>query len=117
MISIVTNYASMVGNENLQTTNDFQTKTVEALTSGYRINSSGDDPAGLAVANQYRDNISELTQGVINANTGVSTCRSWMVDSITSARCWTGSRHWPPNRPAPPSPEAAPVSTWNINSW
>jgi flagellin len=73
MISIMTNYASMLGNENLQTTNDFQTKTVEALTSGYRINSSGDDPAGLAVANQYRDNVSELTQGVINANTGVST--------------------------------------------
>ncbi len=62
----------MVGDDNLQTTNDFQTRTVEALTSGYRINSSGDDPAGLAVANQYRDNISELTQGVINANTGVS---------------------------------------------
>jgi flagellin len=73
MISIVTNYASMVGSDNLQTTNNFQTSTVEALTSGYRINSSGDDPAGLAVANQYRDNISELTQGVINANTGVST--------------------------------------------
>lgn len=72
MISIMTNYASMLGNENLQTTNGFQTRTVEALTSGYRINSSGDDPAGLAVANQYRDNISELTQGVINANTAVS---------------------------------------------
>ncbi|MGP8243218.1 MAG: flagellin [Bryobacteraceae bacterium] len=73
MISIQTNYAAMVGNNNLQTTNNFQTSTVEALTSGYRINSSGDDPAGLAVANQYRDNVSELTQGVINANTGVST--------------------------------------------
>jgi flagellin len=73
MISIQTNYAAMVGNDNLQTTNNFQTSTVEALTSGYRINSSGDDPAGLAVANQDRDNISELTQGVINANTGVST--------------------------------------------
>jgi flagellin len=72
MISIQTNYASMVGTDNLQTTNNFQTSTVEALTSGYRINSSGDDPAGLAVANQDRDNVSELTQGVINANTGVS---------------------------------------------
>ncbi|MGA1995008.1 MAG: flagellin [Bryobacteraceae bacterium] len=73
MISIQTNYAAMVGTDNLQTTNNFQTSTVEALTSGYRINNSGDDPAGLAVANQYRDNISELTQGVINANNGVST--------------------------------------------
>jgi flagellin len=43
------------------------------LTSGYRINSSGDDAAGLAVANQFRSDIAELTQGVRNANDGIST--------------------------------------------
>ena len=63
----------MVGEQNLATNNTFQTKTIEALTSGYRINSSGDDPAGLAVANQFRSNVTELTQGVINGNSGVST--------------------------------------------
>ncbi len=63
----------MVGEENLGINNNFQTKTIEALTSGYRINNSGDDPAGLAVANQFRDNVAQLTQGVINANSGVST--------------------------------------------
>jgi len=73
MISIQTNYASMVGEQNLGVNNHFQTKTIEALTSGYRINSSGDDPAGLAVANQYAANVSQLTQGIINANSGVST--------------------------------------------
>jgi len=73
MISIQTNYAAMVGANNLNVNNSFQTKTIEALTSGYRINSSGDDPAGLAVANQYAANVAELTQGVINANSGVST--------------------------------------------
>src|ERR1019366_7982174 len=73
MISIQTNYASTVGEQNLGVNSAFQTKTVEALTSGYRINSSGDDPAGLAVANQFRSNVAELTQGVINANSGVST--------------------------------------------
>jgi flagellin len=73
MISIQTNYASMVGEQNLATNNTFQTKTIEALTSGYRINSSGDDPAGLAVANQFRSNVTELTQGVINGNSGVAT--------------------------------------------
>jgi flagellin len=73
MISIQTNYASMVGEQNLGVNNSFQTKTIEALTSGYRINSSGDDPAGLAVANQYAANVSQLTQGIINANSGVST--------------------------------------------
>jgi len=73
MISIQTNYAAMMGEQNLGVNNTFQTKTIESLTSGYRINSSGDDPAGLAVANQFRSNIAELTQGVINGNSGVST--------------------------------------------
>jgi flagellin len=73
MISIQTNYAAMVGANNLNVNNTFQTKTIQALTSGYRINSSGDDPAGLAVANQYASNVAQLTQGVINANSGVST--------------------------------------------
>ena len=53
--------------------NTNQTSTIESLTSGYRINNSGDDPAGLAVANQFRDTVSQLTQGVINANSGAST--------------------------------------------
>jgi flagellin len=43
------------------------------LTSGYRINSAGDDAAGLAVANQLQANITELQQGVINAANGTST--------------------------------------------
>ena len=72
MISIQTNYAAMVGEQNLATNNAFQTNTIEQLTSGYRINSSGDDPAGLAVANQYSADVAQLTQGVINGNSGVS---------------------------------------------
>jgi len=73
MITFQTNYAAMVAENNLNTNNAFQTRTIQALTSGYRINNSGDDPAGLAVANQYRDQVSQLTQGVQNANNGVST--------------------------------------------
>jgi flagellin len=73
MITFQTNYASMVAQNNLNTNNMFQTQTIQALTSGYRINNSGDDPAGLAVANGYRDQVSQLTQGVQNANNGVST--------------------------------------------
>jgi flagellin len=59
--------------ENLNVNQSFESQTIERLTSGYKINSSGDDAAGLAVANQYRADISELTQGVQNANNGVST--------------------------------------------
>jgi flagellin len=45
---------------------------ITQLTSGYRINSSGDDAAGLAVANGFRDSITELQQGVSNANDGTA---------------------------------------------
>ena len=71
-ISIQTNYASLVAQNNLDTNTQFQTRTIQSLTSGYRINQSGDDAAGLAVANKLRSNIAELTQGVLNANDGVS---------------------------------------------
>ncbi|HVW07882.1 MAG TPA: flagellin [Bryobacteraceae bacterium] len=71
-ISFQTNYASLVAQNNLSTNTNFQTKTIEQLTSGYRINQSGDDAAGLAVANEYQSSIAELTQGVLNGNQGVN---------------------------------------------
>ena len=70
--SIVTNVASLIARENLRVTNEFQGRTINRLTSGLRINSSGDDAAGLAVANRFRSDITELTQGVRNANDGLS---------------------------------------------
>jgi flagellin len=72
MISLQTNISSLNAQNSLNTDNLAQGKTIQQLSSGYRINSSGDDAAGLAVANQYRDNISELTQGVSNASTGIA---------------------------------------------
>ena len=72
MISIQTNVDSLVAQQNLATNNKFQSNTIQQLTSGYRINSSADDAAGLSVANGYRNQIAELNQGVLNANQGVS---------------------------------------------
>ena len=54
------------------------TELLDAGANVIRINASGDDAAGLAVANGYRSSIAELTQGVRNANDGVSTLQ--MVD-------------------------------------
>jgi len=71
--SIQTNLNSMVAQENLRVNSDFQSRTINRLTSGYRINQSGDDAAGLAIANKYRSDVTELTQGVRNANDGIST--------------------------------------------
>ena len=72
MLSIQTNVDSLIAQQNLNINNHFQSNTIQQLTSGYRINSAGDDAAGLAVANQYRDQIAELNQGVLNANDGSS---------------------------------------------
>jgi flagellin len=71
-MSIVTNVNSLIAQENLRVNNEFQGRTIQRLTSGYRINSSGDDAAGLAVANLFRSDIAELQQGVRNANDGLS---------------------------------------------
>ncbi len=72
MISLVTNIDSLDAQQNLNIDDNFQSKTIQQLTSGYRINSSGDDAAGLAIANGYRSSVAELTQGVMNANDGIS---------------------------------------------
>jgi flagellin len=72
MISLQTNVDSLNAQRNLGVDNQFQSKTIQQLTSGYRINSSGDDAAGLAIANGLRSSVAELTQGVANANDGVS---------------------------------------------
>jgi flagellin len=69
-LSIQTNVNSLVAQENLRVNSNFQSKTIQRLTSGYRINSAGDDAAGLAVANKFRSDVAELTQGVRNANDG-----------------------------------------------
>src|SRR5689334_1497878 len=71
-LSIQTNVNSLLAQENLRTNNEFQARTIQRLTSGYRINSSGDDAAGLAVANKFRSDTAELLQGVRNANDGIS---------------------------------------------
>jgi flagellin len=47
-------------------------KALGRLSSGFRINQSGDDAAGLAVANTYRNDIAVLNQGIRNANDGLS---------------------------------------------
>ena len=72
MISIQTNVDSLLAQSNLNIDDEFQSNTIQQLTSGYRINKSGDDAAGLAIANEYQSQIAELTQGVNNANDGVS---------------------------------------------
>jgi flagellin len=71
-LSLQTNVTSLFAQQQLQTNDNNESNTIEQLTSGYRINSAGDDAAGLAVANELQANITELQQGVINAANGNS---------------------------------------------
>ena len=71
-LSIQTNVASLTAQNNIRVNTNFQRDTINQLSSGYRINSSADDAAGLAVANKYRGDTAELTQGVLNAQNGIS---------------------------------------------
>jgi flagellin len=70
--SVVSNIASANAQANLQTTQIGLHKALGRLSSGYRINMSGDDAAGLAVANGYRNDVAILNQGIRNANDGLS---------------------------------------------
>jgi flagellin len=72
-ISIQTNVASLNAQNYISQNQAFQNTAIQQLSSGYKINSSADDPAGLAVANQYAGEITQLTAGVQNATDGVST--------------------------------------------
>jgi len=72
MISLQTNVTSLFAQEQLNLNANFESNTIQQLTSGYRINSAGDDASGLAVANQLQANIAEFQQGVINAANGTS---------------------------------------------
>jgi len=70
--SINSNITSLQAREYLRTNSEFQSKTISRVTSGLRITSSGDDAAGLAIANGFRSDISVISQGIRNANDGLS---------------------------------------------
>ena len=71
--SVVTNISSVNAQANLETTNIGLRQALTRVSSGLRINSSADDAAGLAIANQFRSGVAILNQGIRNANDGLST--------------------------------------------
>lgn len=56
---------------NLQTTSVSQSKSLERLSSGFRINRAGDDAAGLVLSENLRSLSSGLTTAVRNAQDGI----------------------------------------------
>lgn len=74
--TINTNITSLQAQESLRVTTDFQGKTINRVTSGLRIVNSGDDAAGLAIANTFRSDQAVLSQGIRNANDGLATLQT-----------------------------------------
>ena len=66
------NISAINANRNLTGNNSAVSKSLEKLSSGYRINRAGDDAAGLAISEKMRAQISCLTQAETNCNDGVS---------------------------------------------
>lgn len=76
MFSLNTNIASLEAQNYLEASNNFQTQTINEVTSGLRIVHSGDDAAGLAIANGLQADQAVLTQGIQNANDGLATLQT-----------------------------------------
>jgi flagellin len=66
------NIPSLNAQGNITKTNVDNSKALERLSSGLRINRAGDDAAGLAISEKLRSQVRGLNQAVRNANDGIS---------------------------------------------
>lgn len=71
-ITVLTNTASLNAQRNLNKTSQSLQANYARLSSGMRINSAGDDAAGLAISEGLKSQIRSLGQAERNANDGVS---------------------------------------------
>ena len=70
--SVVTNLPSINAMTQLDVTSQGLQRTLARLSSGLRINSAGDDAAGLAVANRHKLDNTGLSVGIRSANDAIS---------------------------------------------
>lgn len=71
-LRINTNVPALVAQRNLRSTRAGLDSTLEKLSSGSRINKSGDDAAGLAISEGLKAQIRGLSQAERNAQDGIS---------------------------------------------
>jgi len=66
------NLSAMFASRSLGQTSEANTKSMEKLSSGMRINHAGDDASGLAVSEKMRSQVRGLNQAATNAQNGIS---------------------------------------------
>ena len=69
---INTNVSAINAHRNLGLNNTTMSKSMEKLSSGYRINRAADDAAGLAISEKMRYQIGGYNQAISNAQDGIS---------------------------------------------
>ena len=66
------NMSAVRANSQLLRTEKKLSVSIERLSSGYKINKPGDNPAGMAISNKMRAQIAALSQAESNVSDGVS---------------------------------------------
>ena len=69
---IQNNIMAMNAHRSLGLNNNATSKSLEKLSSGFKINRAGDDAAGLAISEKMRAQIKGLETAQANANDGIS---------------------------------------------
>jgi flagellin len=72
IMRIQNNLSALFAQNKLAANNVNLSKSLEKLSSGYRINRAGDDAAGLAISEKMRGQISGLNMAVKNSQDGIS---------------------------------------------
>ena len=69
---ITTNISALTAVNQLRKNDNSVAKSLERLSSGYKINSSGDDPVGSAISKKMKTQIRGLGRASQNASDGIS---------------------------------------------
>ncbi len=72
MLSFNTNLAALTARTNLQGATNAQTKSIQRLSTGLRINHASDDASGLAISEKMRTQIRGLKKASENSQNGIS---------------------------------------------
>ena len=75
MLSVVHNLGAMNAQRQFNITGASIKKSMEKLSSGYKINRAADDAAGLTISEKMRSLIRGMNQGSDNIQDGISVCQ------------------------------------------
>ncbi len=108
---INTNTAAMNAYRNLSVNDSAMSKSLEKLSSGFRINRAADDAAGLAISEGMKSQIGGLKVAVRNTQDGVSVVQTAEGALATTTRASCSACATCPSRPpttaaCPPTPRA-----------